>query len=118
MRDLLQRVDTRVGATGAAHRDGLAGDEPDGCRERAFDAAPQRLDLPTDEVGPVVLESQCDSRHAACAPLKNATAATRAAALDGGSAATAGCVLRPALRESSGMPYALKTSIKPCASRR
>ncbi len=61
MCDLLQRVHAGVGASGAMHDHGFAGNEAGGVREHALDAAPVRLDLPTDEIGAVVLESQCDS---------------------------------------------------------
>ena len=65
MRDLLQRVNAGIGATRTVHVDALTRDEADGGCQRALDAPARLLNLPAYEVGTVVLESQCDSRHTA-----------------------------------------------------
>src|SRR6185503_17340746 len=104
MRDLVQRMNAGVRPSGAVHRDGSAGDEAHGSRERALDAAARLLDLPAYEIRSVVFESQCDSRHRGALPLKTRRRSSpRMAELP---------------QTQDAQRYACNASISPCASRR
>ena len=63
VRDLLIRMHPGVGAARPVHYELLVGYRTHRSSEHALDAAPFALDLPTDEVGAVVLQSDRDSRH-------------------------------------------------------
>src|SRR6185295_40451 len=60
---LMQRVNASIGSPGAMDVHGLTGYLTHCSGKHAFDAAAGLLDLPADEIGAVVLETQCDSWH-------------------------------------------------------
>src|SRR4029079_724905 len=102
---LMQRVHTGVGAPGAVDVHRLTGYLADCSGKHAFHAAASLLDLPADEVGAVVLETQCDSWHTrrseACNPAPQTQ--RRHAAV---------------VHREGKTAQAVSTSIRLCASRR